>query len=1007
MTSSEHFRPNLDRMGFVQLKHLCVREGIDIGGLSQQEILSKLQQHYSDRPTKNKLTDKISSSSLSHNYSHSEDSRNPLDPDTQHRPRIVPISSLSSISRPQSALTQHSTVTTLSVLEPQPSREAIQIPNTYGDTTTNISNISNIPNNANDTNTNTIPTIINNYSNKNIGYDNNASYGDHDDAGASGAAVGTVPIGIAGGGVNVNRNPNVSTIRHVHTLPVINSFTNNLDLNISKNGLYLIPLQALPSGSASTFTLSPIGPRPVSVARSYNNINNNNNININNNFQSTNTANHAGIDIGINNNNNNDNNNNINLNDENGDGNVDGINNINNISQRNGSMDTTPTTAITTPTTAITTATTATAITTATSMTTNMTASPPPSTMNASVNTSMVAVERTCTRSGSGSGSRSGGPTTRSAITMTCTSDELDDAFVSYANKLELSYHNMDINTTKEYQIDLDNYTRDIIKYLGGMHSVLQMCLTNDNITDYITLDDLDVIKNIINIDKDQTIQIQTQVDASHVSPLNLSVSPIGTNATLTSTPPIIRSSFPTLNNNNSNSDKSNYKMNANGNIHANINANINSNANVSVSENMLANTYKWGKKKEKYIDIDLNKETTEWRTSNIFIDVDLADCLYFKYLPNTIAQFIVYKVLFSRWYPTSIVITIVLILTISFVLLRVVGYDASSIMLLIFSLILSLSLSSYMFSANIQMCKLIFETFDFSFKMYNLILYNITSYILVTPDDFSIWISVIINILMSVAFFFVFIFDAIMVPHESKRSTQVLMLLMTLLVLIIMSRIYFFTQDDIHYNPLNKWNITEADISVKTLLLQSLSNILIFESRTIMMPLLRHIKRNFCKILKCKKKSNINTNINNNGSKFKSERSSINLDTPKAWQNKYQMEHHRCQLLYKRPKLRWQNPTLQTYMRSVSMGKEKQVRISAISAKLDSKRKDRNEHIFNNININNNNNNHYINRHDSFNRVNYSKKYEYGNNYPNNYNQVNLSSIIFEVDENKQDDFN
>ena len=189
------------------------------------------------------------------------------------------------------------------------------------------------------------------------------------------------------------------------------------------------------------------------------------------------------------------------------------------------------------------------------------------------------------------------------------------------------------------------------------------------------------------------------------------------------------------------------------------------------------------------------------------------------------------------------------------------------------------------------QMIKLIVNTFDFWYKMYNLFIVSVC-WILIDFDssqqfEITFWLVYLIIIVLGLLILFVFFaMDAVMIDNRKKNIILCIVVLVSLTIEIE----FFFTKDDVIWNPFGNDFNKYTRISFKSLLLSSWMNLILFMAKPVLTNFRRALlkfKRQCCNV--CGFKSN-NTSANHTSNN-------------NVIQSKY---NHVCDLLYKRPKIEW-----------------------------------------------------------------------------------------------------
>lgn len=269
-----------------------------------------------------------------------------------------------------------------------------------------------------------------------------------------------------------------------------------------------------------------------------------------------------------------------------------------------------------------------------------------------------------------------------------------------------------------------------------------------------------------------------------------------------------------------------------------------------------------------------------EYEKSSIVINIDAKNNLYFKYLSPSVADFMYYNVLLNKWYPI-VSMTIAATFAILAEIFRYFIDEYYGFLFLCIGYITVFMITlSYAFSANIEIVYLIIQTFDFWFKLWNLVLFAISILILFNygiyhwPAYFQICV---ISTTLCI-FCVLFIIDSINIANNKVKNGIIIFIAMYCVYQTVQS---YFTDPDILYNPFQRYDIDESQISFKSVFMSSLTNLGLF----IMKPVLSKVAKKILIQSKiCNFKRMQNAGPNNNA------------------------KYDRCGLIYKRPKLHWNN---------------------------------------------------------------------------------------------------
>ena len=287
-----------------------------------------------------------------------------------------------------------------------------------------------------------------------------------------------------------------------------------------------------------------------------------------------------------------------------------------------------------------------------------------------------------------------------------------------------------------------------------------------------------------------------------------------------------------------------------------------------------------------------------QFYTNKVIIKADATQNIYFKHLTREKASYLLYNIILTKWYPVAVLILVGWLLFLSvacswFVsdedIANTIYYSLRSIVYII-DVIFCLSC---VFASNFVIFNLVIQSFDFWFKMYNLILFLISVFVLNSSQAEYEWpiLPLILQCCATFMIFFMsFILDA--VAHSYKLKT---------IVCSIVSIYYFWRAVVVYFtykpmlwdpfeNTFGKSNHTSIDF--KSLNIASLMNLIIFILKPVLGKIMRKIGQICC-----------NANYN----RTFSQPDEFVADNTKE---KYQ----RCSGIYKKPKIYWLNKNKRMY---------------------------------------------------------------------------------------------
>ena len=264
-----------------------------------------------------------------------------------------------------------------------------------------------------------------------------------------------------------------------------------------------------------------------------------------------------------------------------------------------------------------------------------------------------------------------------------------------------------------------------------------------------------------------------------------------------------------------------------------------------------------------------------QFKKSKIIIEANLTHNMYFKCLSYDWAWFM--SNLVTNQYSWIAICCICFVLA---SISQIYGFmvDYNDTFYLVFSLatngISAIFSILILLGSNIEMNKFTLDTFDFWYKMYNIIIMLITQYWCdayqinyVSPIQhyWVFWINTLTIFLVG------FVVDSHHVSMKAKRYYIVVLIFVSIILIIR----FYFTIDNVYWNPFEKYSFKHTNIDIKGTYLSSYINLVLFVAK----PLLRDI----IVFVRNKVYSLNNGNIRD-----------INIQ--------------RCYMIHKRPYLRWKH---------------------------------------------------------------------------------------------------
>ena len=429
---------------------------------------------------------------------------------------------------------------------------------------------------------------------------------------------------------------------------------------------------------------------------------------------------------------------------------------------------------------------------------------------------------------------------------------------VAFAKKLA-EYEAQETNKNT-FELTLRANIDDIVDNLGGLSAILQLCLTNPNAAEIITIGQLASLQTLI---QPNTLNTQPIQIIDHLSSDTIVYE--------SETDRDINFSVPTI-------DIDIIVNEINSNNHHLTKLNSSTNTNINMASNTTPNTEPTTM---------IIKNTNQFYRNAIIFTTNARNNLYFKHLPLPIAEWLFYTVLLGKLWLVGSSCLIVCLLVIAELIHSISETVFFTLRCIAYVIGITGGLS-YALSVNIEIFQLILRTFDFWFKMYNLILWIIAFYFINVTQLPSY--DIILRVLsMSGVFFCVFILDGLAVPPKLKQCVLcVIGLYFSYSVIFV----YFSYSDDTNWNPFKKYNFKYSNVNFKSLYMSSLINLILF----MLKPSISQAMIFFTRLYYHKRKKLKSNDANKKESKT----------TNAKRHNKYE----RCTVIYKRPKLDWINKT-------------------------------------------------------------------------------------------------
>ena len=222
-----------------------------------------------------------------------------------------------------------------------------------------------------------------------------------------------------------------------------------------------------------------------------------------------------------------------------------------------------------------------------------------------------------------------------------------------------------------------------------------------------------------------------------------------------------------------------------------------------------------------------------EYYTSGIIFTPDGNNNLYFKWLSDENARYVMHFTL-NKWYSIgcvalgaigSLLTSIIEIIYGS----KHVGY---SIVILITQTLITVFSVSLILSMNLDIIKIISLSFDFWFKIWNLIIWELSfMWIKINLED-HFAIDLFAEMLgTGIIFLVIFTIDGLPLDYNIKRKN----LFVIAIVILMFITFGYFMYDDIYINPLGSYNFQHTRMSVKSLHLGAYINVGLFVAKPIL----------------------------------------------------------------------------------------------------------------------------------------------------------------------------
>ena len=334
----------------------------------------------------------------------------------------------------------------------------------------------------------------------------------------------------------------------------------------------------------------------------------------------------------------------------------------------------------------------------------------------------------------------------------------------------------------------------EIIESLGGLDTLITLCLTNPNVTSLIDDNQLVSFEQILitNINRRNTINSSVNFITGNTN---------GNTSTNTMT-----------------------------NLYANVNANINNvNANTTTNTNGTTTTN----------NINFVDNAKEYNKLQTIINTHETNCLCYKIFSNhpEIAQRL-FQALTNKT-KVGFLLSFIVLMFIGGQVARILLGNDNIVRYILVQTAFILSIIAFsleLLICNLEIIYLIIQTFDFWFKFVNIISLLISFGIVY---DVPNWYKGFILSVILVTFMFVFVVDSMPIATRVKR----IVLLFFTSFLIYAAGVVYFTSSDVTWNPFEKYHFEHSRISFKSIVISSCINLALFVCKSQIFDYISNLK--------------------------------------------------------------------------------------------------------------------------------------------------------------------
>ena len=286
-----------------------------------------------------------------------------------------------------------------------------------------------------------------------------------------------------------------------------------------------------------------------------------------------------------------------------------------------------------------------------------------------------------------------------------------------------------------------------------------------------------------------------------------------------------------------------------------------------------------------------------EYYKSRLVINCNGKNCLYFRLLSkwdwswiNDERKLSLYHLIMSETFNIVLCATVIVLVFIGVVMNLVFAEVGAYFGLISASfLVADIMCMCMMVTGNITMFELIRSTFDFWFINWNVINIVIARIQLRVFDSQPMWYFIFRIITLGIVTVCVSTFDAICIPTRFKMNMRIVLTI----YLCYLGVNFYFTGQDFVWNPFKQLGIHNSEISYKSVYLSGLSNLTLFT----MKPMFKQFMAKCC----CAKY------------RFDCARGCTKVKNRNSSLVKYDKYYQRCECLYKKPFVQYNDPNFRS----------------------------------------------------------------------------------------------